>query len=294
MTNITHEHLDYHRTFKKYREAKLKLFKSAENAKDGKKIGIINADDPSARLFRQAIETPITYGIDKGDARARQVKLKSDGVDYFLKCDGRRLHIKTKIPGVFNVYNSLATALVGIVYGLSNEQIEQGILALDYVDGRMNLIDEGQDFTVVVDFGHTPDAFEKVFSTMKPKKGKLIIVFGSPGRRDSSTYEPKGKIAGHYGDLVVLTEDDARDVPVREISNAHAKGAEKAGKVLDKDMFIIDDRKEAIEFAFKKAKKGDVVLLMTKGHEKTIIRADGEHPWSDAAVAKKILKNLKK
>jgi UDP-N-acetylmuramoyl-L-alanyl-D-glutamate--2,6-diaminopimelate ligase len=292
MTNVTHEHLDYHKTFTKYRDAKRKLFKLTNKTRGGKHVGIINADDKNAELFAGDIREPLTYGIKQGDLLARQVKLSPNGVEYFVKYNGRRLHIKTQIPGQFNVYNSLAAVAVGVVYDLTDEQIEKGISALEAVNGRMNRVDEGQAFTVVVDFGHTPDAFEKVFSTMKPKNGRLIIVFGSPGRRDSSTYEPKGEIAGRYGDLLVLTEDDARDVPVREISAAHARGAKKAGKTLDKDMFIIDDRTKAIEFAFKKAKAGDVVLLMTKGHESTIIRADGEHPWSDEAVARKILKKV--
>jgi UDP-N-acetylmuramoyl-L-alanyl-D-glutamate--2,6-diaminopimelate ligase len=285
LTNVTHEHLDYHKTFANYRAAKLKLFKRA-------KFGVINADDPSAKLFKQASRQFRTYGIEAGDFRATNIKLSPTGVSY--KVANESYQVKTQIPGKFNVYNSLAATVVGERYALSRQQIEQGISSLSGVDGRMNRVDEGQDFAVVVDFGHTPDAFEKVFSDMKPKKGRLIIVFGSPGRRDSSTYQPKGEIAGRYGDLVILTEDDARDVPVREISKMHARGAEKAGKVLDKDLFMIDDRTKAIEFAFKKARRGDVVLLMTKGHEKTIIRADGEHPWSDVNVARKLLRKLLK
>jgi UDP-N-acetylmuramoyl-L-alanyl-D-glutamate--2,6-diaminopimelate ligase len=285
MTNVTHEHLDYHGTLANYRQAKVKLFKKA-------KFGVINADDPSAKWFKKASRDLLTYGIKKGDFQATDIKLAADGVTYNVP--SQRLQISTQIPGEFNVYNSLAAAVVGQHYGLTRRQIEHGIASLTGVDGRMNRVDEGQNFEVIVDFGHTPDAFEKVFSSMKPPKGKgrLIILFGSPGRRDSSTYEPKGEIAGRYGDLVILTEDDARDIPVREISEMHARGAKKACKMLNKDLFIIDNREEAIEFAFKKARKGDVVLLMTKGHERTIIRADGEHPWSDVEVSRRILRRL--
>jgi UDP-N-acetylmuramyl-tripeptide synthetase len=294
-TNVTHEHLDYHKTFKKYRDAKVKLFTQANHTRDGRKIGIINADDGSCAAFRRAIDSPITYGIDKGDVQARQVKLNG-GADYFVKYDGRKLHIKTRIPGIFNVYNSLTAVIVGIIYGLTNEQIEQGIYALDYVEGRMNRIDEGQNFEVVMDYAHTPDSFEKLLPDMKKTaKGKLIVLFGSAGgRRDPSKRRPMGEIAGKYADIVILTEEDDRDTPGEEILNNIAAGAEKSGKKEDKNLFKILDRTEAIDFALKTAKKGDTVLLLGKGNEKTIERADGELPWDEAGIARKILKSLKK
>lgn len=294
-TNVTHEHLDYHRTFKKYRQAKMKLFKNAQANHDGKKIGLINADDPSAGAFKKIIETPITYGIDKGDIRARQIKLNG-GSDYFVKYDGRRLHIKTQLPGVFNVYNSLACVGVGIAYGLSNKEIEDGIYALDYVEGRMNVIDEGQKFEVVVDYAHTPDSFDKLLPDMKKSAhGRLIVVFGSAGgRRDPSKRRPMGEIAGKYADVVILTEEDDRDTPGEEILDAIAKGAIKSGKKEGKNLFKVLDRTEAIQFAFETAQKGDTVLLLGKGNEKTIERADGEHPWNEANVARKLLKKLVK
>ena len=294
-TNITHEHLDYHKTFKKYREAKLKLFKQASNTRDGKKIGIINADDPSVSLFKKSITNPITYGIDNGDVQARQVKLNG-GADYFVKYDGRKLHIKTQIPGIFNVYNSLTAVIVGIVYGLTNEQIEKGIYALDYVEGRMNRIDEGQNFEVVMDFAHTPDSFEKLLPDMKKNaKGKLIVLFGSAGgRRDPSKRRPMGEIAGKHADIVILTEEDDRETPGEEILDMIGKGAQNSGKKLDKNLFKILDREKALEFALKTAKKGDTVLLLGKGNEKTIERADGSHSWDEDAIARKILKSLKK
>ena len=294
-TNVTHEHLDYHRTFKRYRQAKLKLFKNAQATPDGKRIGIVNADDPSASYFKKEIEIPITYGIDKGDLRARQIKLNG-GADYFVKYDGRRLHIKTQLPGIVNVYNSLACVAVGVVYGLTNKEIEDGIYALDYVDGRMNKIDEGQKFEVVVDYAHTPDSFEKLLPDMKKSSsGRLIVVFGSAGgRRDPSKRRPMGKIAGKYADVVVLTEEDDRETPGEEILKTIASGAIKSGKKEGKNLFKILDRAEALEFALKTAKKGDTVLLLGKGNEKSIERADGEHPWDEAATARKVLKKITK
>ena len=295
MTNITNDHLDYHRTFEKYRDAKLKLFKLANKTVKGKHMGIINADDPSASRFKREIEMSLTYGIDKGEILARQVKLNSNGVDYFIKCDGRKLHIRTQIPGLFNVYNSLAAAAVGIAYGLTNKQIEHGIRSLDYVEGRMNNIDEGQNFKVIADYAHTPDSFEKLLPEMrKNTDGKVIVLFGAAGgRRDPRKRRPMGEIAGKYADIVVLTEEDDRDTPGEQIREQIAAGAEKSGKVRQKNLFLIADRTEAIEFALGKAKKGDLVLLLGKGNEKTIERADGEHPWNETTVARKILKNLK-
>jgi UDP-N-acetylmuramoyl-L-alanyl-D-glutamate--2,6-diaminopimelate ligase len=295
-TNVTHEHLDYHKTMKRYRDAKLKLFKIADNAVDGSRVGIINADDPSVHYFTAEIEKPMTYGVEKGEVRARQLKLNADGVDYFIKYDGRRLHIKTQIPGLFNVYNSLATAVVGMVYGLSNKQIERGIYALDYIEGRMNKINAGQDFKVLIDYAHTPDSFQQLFSDMrKNNNGKIIALFGSAGgRRDPSKRRPMGEIAGKYADILVLTEEDDRDTDGEKIQKQIAAGAKKFGKKLDKNLFMVPDRTEAIELALSKAKKGDLVLLLGKGNEKTIERADGEHPWNEAAITRRLLKKFVK
>ena len=295
-TNLTHEHLDYHKTFERYRDAKRRLFKLCEGNSKGKQIGLVNADDASAEFFAADISNPIMYGVEAGDLVARQVKLLPNGVDYFVKYEGKRLHIRTQIPGRFNVYNSLAAVAVGLTYGLSVEEIERGIFALDYVEGRMNRIDEGQDFEVVMDYAHTPDAFEKLIPDMKAAcGGKLIVVFGSAGgRRDPAKRPIQGEIAGRWADEVVLTEEDDRETPGMEILEQIAAGAEKAGKVRDEDLFLVLDRPEAIEFALGRAKKGDCVLLLGKGNEKTIERADGEHEYSEEAVARGILKKLKK
>ncbi|MCL1876622.1 UDP-N-acetylmuramyl-tripeptide synthetase [Candidatus Saccharibacteria bacterium] len=294
MTNVTHEHLDYHKTFAHYVAAKCKLFRQAEKTRGGKKIGVVNADDPSAKYFAHAVSNPLTYGIEGGALMARQVKLNPDGVEYFIKYGGEKYHIKTRLPGKFNVYNSLAAVAVGLSYDLTREQIEQGILALENVEGRMNSIDEGQDFHAIVDYAHTPDSFEKLFSDLAGTvKGRVISLFGSAGgRRDPSKREPQGEIAGKYSDIVILTEEDDRDTPGEEILDQIAKGAEISGKVRDKDLFLIPDRTDAIKFAFETARAGDLVLLLGKGHEKTIERADGEHPWNEIELAHKLLKKV--
>lgn len=293
MTNITHEHLDYHGTFEHYVQAKLRLFKLANKNKKGLQVGIANADDPNGELFAAQIKNPLLYGIKSGDLRAEKVRLKPSGVSYTARVGDDSYDLNCQIPGSFNVYNSLAVVAVGRALGLTKKQIEQGIAALESVEGRMTRIDEGQNFDVIVDFAHTPDSFEKLFKDLKPVvKGKLIVMFGSAGRRDEAKRAVQGELAGKYADEVIITEEDDRDIDGQQIMDQIAEGAAKGGKTIDKNLFLIHDRTEAIGFAVKRAKKGDTVLLLGKGHEKTIERADGEHPWDEIATAHQALKSL--
>jgi UDP-N-acetylmuramoyl-L-alanyl-D-glutamate--2,6-diaminopimelate ligase len=288
MTNVTHEHLDYHRTFERYRDAKRKLFKKAH-------YGIINADDPSASAFASDVNKNTTYGIKAGKLRAENIKLTGNGVEYTIK-GIKDLKITTHLAGQFNVYNSLAAVAVGQKLGLKNDQISSGIAALTQVEGRMVRIDEGQPFSAIMDYAHTPDAFEKLLPDMKrATKGRLIVLFGSAGgRRDPSKREPQGRIAGKYADIVILTEEDDRDTPGMEILEQIASGARKSGKTNNKDLFFELNRPKAILMACKIAKKGDTVLFLGKGNEKTIERADGEHPYYEETEIRKALKSLKK
>lgn len=295
LTNVTHEHLDYHKTFERYRDAKRKLFKLANNNKKGLRVGIINAEDPSAALFASDIANPILYGVGQGDLRASKVDLKPSGISYEAKIGEDTYHIRCNLPGSFNVSNSLAAVATGRAVGLSVEQIERGIATLEGVEGRMTRIDEGQNFDVIVDFAHTPDSFEKLFKDLKPVvKGKLIVMFGSAGRRDEAKRAVQGKLAGQYADEVIVTEEDDRDIDGLEIMNQIAGGAEKAGKVRDRDLFLVLDRTEAISFTLGRAKAGDTILLLGKGHEKTIERADGEHPWDEIGTAHTAIKAARK
>ena len=279
-TNLTHDHLDYHKTLASYRAAKGKLFKKA-------KFSVLNADDQATKYFKNLAKDYITYGIKSGENRAKNIKLTVNGVKY----SWGDINIETKIPGEFNVYNSLAAAIVGRKLGLTNQQIESGIKSLDSVEGRMNLIDEGQPFTVIVDYAHTPDALEKVFDSVKDHKGRIISVHGGAGRRDPLTRPIRGRILAKYSDIVIITEDDSRDEDPEAIAADFISGAEKEGKTPGKDLFKELDRRKAIELALKTAKKGDVVLILGKGHEKTILRADGPHPFEDIKVVKQLLKN---
>lgn len=305
MTNVTHEHLDYHKTFENYRDAKRRLFKMA-------KYGVVNEDDKSWAYFAKDVKEYITYGINSGILRAKDVKLVAQGVEYSVdgeasvgdkhaaedkhvggdkNASGDMLRIKTKIPGEFTVYNSLAAVAVGLKLGLNKEQISQGILALDSVEGRMNRVDLGQNFEVIVDYAHTPDAFLKVYESVVPgKKGRIISLFGGAGRRDESTRGERGEIAAKYSDIVIITEDDSRDENPAEIAEEFVNGAEQAGFLRGKNLLVELNREKAIQMAVELAKKDDIVLILGKGHEKTILRATGAVPFEDLKVTEKALR----
>lgn len=305
MTNVTHEHLDYHKTFENYRDAKRRLFKMA-------KYGVVNEDDKSWSYFAKDVKEYITYGINSGILRAKDVRLGAQGVEYSVDDEGSArdklvaddkhvsgdkyasrdmLRIKTKIPGEFTVYNSLAAVAVGLKLGLSKEQISQGILALDSVEGRMNRVDMGQNFEVIVDYAHTPDAFLKVYESVVPgKKGRIISLFGGAGRRDESTRGERGEIAARNSDIVIVTEDDSRDENPAEIAEEFVKGAERVGFLRGKNLLVELDREKAIQMAVDLAKKDDIVLILGKGHEKTILRATGAVPFEDLKVTEKALR----
>ena len=305
MTNVTHEHLDYHKTFENYRDAKRRLFKMA-------KYGVVNEDDKSWSYFAKDVKEYITYGINSGILRAKDVRLGAQGVEYSVDdkaseekkhavddkhtrggkhASGDMLRIKTKIPGEFTVYNSLAAVAVGLKLGLSKEQISQGILALDSVEGRMNRVDLGQNFEVIVDYAHTPDAFLKVYESVVPgKKGRIISLFGGAGRRDESTRSERGEIAAKYSDIVIITEDDSRDENPAEIAEEFVNGAEQAGFLRGKNLLVELNREKAIQMAVDLAKKDDIVLILGKGHEKTILRATGAVPFEDLKVTEKALR----
>ena len=301
MTNVTHEHLDYHKTFENYRDAKRMLFKMAD-------FGVINEDDKSWAYFAQDVKKYVTYGINNGILQAENITLKADGVRYqtivsqqFFDVNNvdnkiKKMEIKTQIPGKFTVYNSLAAVAVGIKLGLTKNEIEKGIFALDSVEGRMNRVKEGQKFEVIVDYAHTPDAFLKVFESVVPgKKARIISLFGGAGRRDESTREERGKIGAINSDIVIVTEDDSRDEDPKMIANEFVKGAETEGKILGENLFVELDREKAIKKAIDLAEKDDIVLILGKGHEKTILRAGGAEPFEDLKVVRKILrKKMKK
>lgn len=318
MTNVTHEHLEYHGTFERYLEAKQKLFKLTGKNRHGFRTGIINADDPSASDFSADVPQAVAYGLKNGVMKAGDVQLTPSGSNFTVPIPERGLgfeaaveqgrgnleklasakktdlKITTSLPGSFNVYNCLAAVCTGWLLGLSESQIQLGISSLKGVEGRMFSMREGQDYEVIVDYAHTPDSFEKLFKDIKPvTKGKLIVMFGSAGRRDTAKRAVQGSLAGKYADVVVVAEEDDRDEDGMEILRQIAAGSEKAGKKQGTDLFLVHDRTEAIRFALGKAKKGDTVLLLGKGHEKTIERAHGFDAWDEVATAREAIKKAR-
>lgn len=292
MTNVTHDHLEYHGTFENYLEAKRQLFVLAN--KKGLRLGVVNAEDDNAKLFESSVKNATTYGLTTGDLHAKNVQLTSEGSTYTLSVGADTYNIKVNIPGEFNVSNSLAAIAVGRKLGLTVAQIENGIAALQFVEGRMNAIEAGQKFKVIVDFASTPDGFEKFFESIRPLvKGKLVAVFGSAGRRDESKRAEQGAIAAKFADEIVLTEEDDRDEDGERILEQIAEGVRTHGLDINNGLHKIANREEAIGFAFTLVSEADdMVVLLGKGHEKTIERADGEYPWNESDVARAALEAL--
>jgi UDP-N-acetylmuramoyl-L-alanyl-D-glutamate--2,6-diaminopimelate ligase len=271
-TNLSHDNADYHGTFERYRAAKLLLFRQCNRNRHGQRIGLTNIDDSSGEMFAKAIAHPMRYGLDGGDLQAKNIQLSMAQSQFQAMIGDDTYDVTTHLPGTFNVYNCLAAIGVARAAGLTKQQIEQGIASLKSVDGRMNSIDEGQDFSVIVDYACTPVGFEKVFATIEPlAKKRTITVFGSPGRRDELKRPIQGEIAGEHSDIVILTEEDDRDQGGQKILEEIAAGVEKAGKMREKDLFFIHKREDAVQKAIDLARTGDVVLILGKGEETVII-----------------------
>ena len=298
MTNVTPEHLDYHRTFERYRAAKMKLFRMvADEAKrGGSGIGIVNADDPSGKYFAHLVPHPISYGVKdtNADLKATRVKVTSKGVEYYTRIDKEAYHIKVNIPGEFYVYNSLAAVAVCHALGLTREQIEDGIADLKGVEGRMERIETDRGFDVIIDYAHTPDSYRRMLPDLqKSTKGKVYIITGAEGHRDNGKFGTMGELAGKYSDEVILTEQDPMDEDVRQLSEMIAKGVRKTGKEEGKGLTFIESRQEAVNHAVSKAQVGDLILLLGMGHQKTIERKNGKEPWSEREAVEKALESAK-
>jgi len=286
VTNITHDHLDYHKTYENYLKAKAKLFKGVE-------VAVLNNDDESYkllsnRLSNYSINKFVTYGI----------KSKADFIPENFK-------FKTQLLGDFNQYNCLAAIAATSSLGIPKEEIREAIALFSGVKGRMEEVKKGQDFKVVIDFAHAPNSLKNALEALnkeKNKDNKLIAVFGAAGLRDKKKRPLMGEISGKYADMTVITAEDPRTEDLNEIIEKIAQGCLKSGAVeQDKDkfkiddkkncFFIIPDRKEAIEFAIRKlAKKDDIVVVCGKGHEKTMCFGKKEYPWSDFRAVEESLK----
>lgn len=291
LTNITHEHLDYHGTFENYQQAKRRLFTLANKNKKGLQTGVINADDGSAEIFKSAISNPVMYGIDKGELRASDISLSSSGSTFVAQSAQKTeqsYHIALNLPGKFNVYNALATIGVGEACGLTKDEIEKGLASLKEVPGRMNVLDIKAPFDVIIDYAVTPAALENVLKTAQDTyKGRVRLVFGATGDRDKSKRPIMGRVAAQYADVIYLTDDETYTEDPATIRNAVYKGIEAANG--DSKCKIYTDRRLAIKTALEHAKKGDVILITGLGHQKDRNMGGKLVPWSDEKVVEELI-----
>lgn len=296
-TNLTHDHLDYHKDFDDYKAAKGKMF--ARNPA----LSVVNIDDKNGSYFwRFNADKKLTYGIEqKAHITAKKIMhdSKATSSSFTLIGPSGETQIDTSLPGRFNVYNILAAASVAIGLEISLPVIKRAVKNLKSVKGRMERIDEGQPFTAIVDYAHTPDSFEKIYETLRPATGgKIIHVFGATGDRDRTKRPIMGAIAGRNADVVIITDEEPyTEDPAKIIAEVAAgvpRGAGKSKPMKEgSNFFTILDRRDAIAKALKLAKKGDVVLVTGMG-ALTYRTVGTEHlPWADQDVVSEELKKLK-
>jgi UDP-N-acetylmuramoyl-L-alanyl-D-glutamate--2,6-diaminopimelate ligase len=307
LTNVTHEHLELHGTFEAYRAAKLSLFERlATRLPPGAtaprpRAGVVNRDDPSAALFeavtREAGARLVTYGSDpSADVRATRVAEDAQRLRMRVVSPRGEADVVLRLAGRFNVHNALAVIALGEAWELDPAAVRAGLEAVEGVPGRMERVDAGQPFGVVIDYAHSPASLEKVLDLLAPLAaawgGGLIAVFGSAGERDTAKRPLMGRIAGERCRVVVVTDEDPRGEDREAILDEIATGAEATGRRRGSDLLLVADRAGAIATAFERARPGDVVLLAGKGHERSIIGADGPLPWDERAAALTALARL--
>ena len=237
-----------------------------------------------------------TYGLTFDVDADGENSLYPQNFDPVLPRTNSHFSVKASLPGAFNAYNLMASIIaVSSVTGFSFEEIAQKIPQLSPIKGRMTVINEGQDFEVIVDYAHTPSSFETIFPPLKKRcSGRIFALFGSGGERDLTKRPLQGQIAAKFCDIIILTDEDPRGEDSVELLKMIADGAIKEGKIMDENLFITPDRPKAIRQAFSMAKKGDIVLLLGKSHENSIIYKDYVMPYDEISEAKKALQELKK
>ncbi len=286
MTNLTQDHLDYHKTMEAYAEAKAKLFQ------DEPEFIVLNRDDEWFEYFDQfyAAAQKITYGKhDNAEAKITYTKLYRKGSEATVVIDHQtKLDLATALPGEFNIYNMTAAASTAYLLGVDLNDIIEGVANLEEVPGRFERVETGKEFDVIVDYAHTPDALEKFLSAAKEiAKNRVILVFGATGDRDKSKRPIMGEIASKLADRIILTDEESYnedpDTIRAEVMTGieSAKGGAKTTEVAD--------RRDAIKKALDVAKKGDMVLITGMGHEKFRIIKGKKEPWNDADVVREIL-----
>jgi UDP-N-acetylmuramoyl-L-alanyl-D-glutamate--2,6-diaminopimelate ligase len=284
-TNLSPEHLNFHGSFEAYRAAKRKLFERLPA--DG--LAVLNADDPNSEIMRAATRARVTtYGLESNaDFTASDIRLSATGTSFTLLPAG--VPVVTRLVGRFNVANWLAAYAAATYFGATPDDLVCAAKHQAPVPGRMNLVDHGQPFAVVVDFAHTPQALEKALETVRSLiGGRLLLAFGLAGGRDHANRPVMGALAATRSDFFVITTDDPGHEDAAAIAEQIASGARSvAGN------FIVElDRRRAIRLLLERARPGDAVLLAGKGHEQRMVVGDERRPWNDARAAAEVLSEL--
>ena len=298
VTNITHEHLDAHGSLQAYQQAKARLFEGLTHTfrKPGtNKAAVLNRDDDSYRyLSPLPADRHIAYTVGgEGDVTALDIRFTPDQTRFTLRTPAGEIPIETPLVGAYNVSNVLAAASVAEALEIELDTIRQGVAAVRAIPGRMQSIEQGQDYMAIVDFAHTPNALKRVLQTaraMVEKDGRVIAVFGSAGLRDRQKRTMMGHIAGELADLVVVTAEDPRTENLDEIIAESVASATAEGKREGIDLWRVPDRGEAILFACRQARAGDVVISCGKGHEQSMCFGEIEYPWDDREAMRRALR----
>ena len=279
-TNLSPEHLDHHKTFEAYREAKGTLMRRARRS-------VLNADDPAFGYFAGVSQEVVSYGVERpANWRAADVKEAPGLLTFLLHVGNAQYPAALPMVGAYNVHNALAALAAAYGAGLELSLLLQRLRTFRGVPGRMQLV-QTEPFSVVVDFAHTAPALYKALAAVRPQvQGKLIVVVGAAGERDPGKRAPLGEASARGADLAIFTEEDSRSEDPHAILAAVVEGAERAGGREGETFLVIPDRREAIHKAVALAEPGDGVLLCGKGHERTLERADEILPWDEVAEAR--------
>ncbi len=295
VTNVTHEHLEFHGSIEAYRRAKASLFERA-GASGG--WAVINLDDPVSRSFVDvaAGTSVVTYSRSGEPASvvASRVVCDASGSTFLVESEWGRLDVRLPYLGEFNVENALCAIGAAVAAGVPFESIADALAGAPPVPGRMAAVDEGQPFSVIVDYAHTPESLEKILLLLRrlTGNGRVICVSGSAGERDTEKRPMQGAVSARLADLSLFTTEDPRFEDAESIIDDIAAGARRLGKTEGEDFVCVVDRQEAIDFAIAQAREGDAVLLAGKGHERSIIWGHEKRPWDEAAAAKSALSKL--
>ena len=282
-TNLSPEHLDYHKTFGAYRDAKATLMRRA-------KVSVLNADDPEFPYFAGEAKEVISYGLEaEADYRAVDVQEETGRLAWGLEHNGERFEATLPMIGRYNVYNALAALAAAHQTGTELATLLERLATFPGVPGRMQLI-RSEPFTVVVDFAHTAPALEKALRAVRPQtRGRLIVVVGAAGERDPGKRAPLGRAAAQHADLAIFTEEDSRSEDAGVILAEMARGAQEVGGARGEKVRLEPERRAAIQKAVSLAQPGDLILLAGKGHETTLERKDEVIPWDEVAEARRAL-----